>query len=162
MWAREPRWSFRYSRCEIRVGGLFEREGTGVNGHFRIAEEGEQDQQSWGLRRWISHPPSTGATRFAAVEVTLAPGQAHTFHRHPGQEEVIYVLAGEVEQWIDREKRNLRTGDAVFIPVGMVHGSFNVGQSDAKLFVTIGPCVGGDGTAVVDVADEEPWKSLRP
>ena len=132
-----------------------------MESRFRMAEGASTERLDWGLHRWISNPASTGAQRFAAVEVTIAPGQGHDFHRHPGQEEVIYVLRGTIEQWIDREKRVLRAGDAVFIPADVVHGSFNAGQDDASLFVAIGPCVGETGTVVVDVSGEEPWRGLR-
>jgi Cupin domain len=40
---------------------------------------------------------------------------------------VILVVTGEVEQWVDRDKRILRPGDCAFIPAGVVHASFNTG-----------------------------------
>ena len=93
--------------------------------------------------------------------MTLLPGKGHNFHRHPDQEEVIVVLAGKVEQWIDRDKRVLTAGDAAFIPADMVHASFNVGDSEAKLLAILGPCVGPIGYELVDVAGDPPWNALR-
>jgi quercetin dioxygenase-like cupin family protein len=90
----------------------------------------------------------------------LAPGQAHSFHKHPSQEEVMYVVSGNVEQWIDREKRVLGAGDAAFIPAGMVHATFNTGKTEAHLLVVFSPCV-GDGFEVIDVSSDAPWKGLR-
>jgi hypothetical protein len=43
----------------------------------------------------------------------------------------------------------------------MVHASFNIGDSDARIIAILGPCVGGEGYELVDVAAEEPWKGLR-
>jgi hypothetical protein len=50
---------------------------------FMIASEIEPDQQDWGFRRWVSHPPSTGAKLLTVVEATFAPGQGHTFTSTP-------------------------------------------------------------------------------
>ena len=74
---------------------------------------------------------------------------------------MIYVISGTFEQWIDREMRTLRSGDAVFIPAGMVHASFNSGKGDARMIAIFGPCVGEAGFETIDVAEEAPWNGLR-
>jgi len=97
-----------------------------------------------------------------AIEVTLAPGGGHAFHKHPQQEEVIYVIEGEVEQWREEENRMLGPGDSVFLPAGTVHASFNTGDANAKLLAILGPSIGdGNGYEVVEVADQPPWRDLR-
>ena len=95
------------------------------------------------------------------IDVGLDPGKGHNFHKHPDQEEVILVVAGKVEQWIDREKAILDPGDSAFIPADIVHASFNVGDHPAKIVAILGPCVGPIGYELVDVADDAPWKTLR-
>ena len=130
-------------------------------GKFRIAAKIKPNQQAWGLQRWVSNPPSTDAKEFAVVEAILEPGEGHSFHKHPGQEEVLYVVSGKVEQWIDLEKQILGAGDAVFVPADIVHASFNVGKDDAKVLAIFGPCVGPEGIGYVEVAGEAPWKGLR-
>jgi quercetin dioxygenase-like cupin family protein len=121
----------------------------------------QQTNLEWGSMRWISQPPATGATHLTVMEVILNAGHGHNFHKHPEQEEVIYVVEGQVEQWLERAHKLLGPGEAVFIPADMVHASFNVGDKPAKLMVTLGPCVGESGYEVVDVASELPWASLR-
>ena len=130
-------------------------------GKFVIARETAPEVLEWGRLGWLSHPPSTGARQLTVIDVTLAPGKGHNFHKHPDQEEMIYLVAGKVEQWVDREKRILGAGDSAFLPAGTVHASFNVGDSDAKIVAILGPCVGPGGYELVDVADEAPWKNLR-
>jgi quercetin dioxygenase-like cupin family protein len=130
-------------------------------GRFRIAREVEPETLDWGRLRWLSHPPSTGAAQLTVIEVTLAPGKGHDFHKHSDQEEVIHVIAGEVEQWIDSERRVLYPGDCAFIPADVVHASFNVGSGDAQMLAILGPCVGEVGYELVDVAGEAPWNTLR-
>jgi len=130
-------------------------------GQFRIADEVTPETLDWGQLRWMSHPPSTGAEHLTVIDVTLAPGKGHNFHKHPDQEEVIYVVAGTVEQWVDREKRKLGPGDSAFVPADMVHASFNARTDNAKIIAILGPCVGEGGYELVDVAAEAPWKDLR-
>ena len=91
----------------------------------------------------------------------IFPGKGQSFHYHPDQEEVIYVVAGKLEQWLDREQRVLVPGDAVFIPADMVHALFNAGKGEAKLIAIFGPCVGEAGYETVDVAGEAAWSGLR-
>ena len=130
-------------------------------GSFRLAAEIEPEVLDWGQLRWVSNPPSTGAAQLTVIDVTLAPGKGHNFHKHPDQEEVLYVVAGSVEQWVDREKRMLGPRDAAFVPADMVHASFNAGTTDAKIIAILGPCVGEGGYELVDVAGEAPWNRLR-
>ena len=95
------------------------------------------------------------------MDVTLGPGQGHDFHRHPGQEEMIIVKAGEITQYLERELARARPGDSVFIGEGVVHASFNDGAETAHLQVVIGPSIGDAGYGLEDVSGEEPWASLR-
>jgi len=91
----------------------------------------------------------------------LNPGFGHDFHKHPDQEEVIYVMAGTIEQWLETEKRVLQPGDSIFIQPNVVHASFNTGDQPAKLMVVLGPCIGQGGYELVDVSGEAPWNNLR-
>ena len=132
-----------------------------MSGKFVIRKEVSPEVLDWGELRWLSNPPTTGARQLTVIDVSLAPGKGHDFHKHPDQEEVLLIIAGEVEQWLDREKRLLGPGDSVFIPAGMVHASFNAGSGEAKLAAILGPCVGEVGYVSVEMADEAPWNTLR-
>jgi quercetin dioxygenase-like cupin family protein len=127
---------------------------------FKTAGEIERQELDWGTFSAVSSP-ADGAERIMTVEAVFLPGKAHDFHRHPNQEEVIYVLDGELEQWVEQERRMLRPGDAVVIPAAVVHASFNVGDRPAKILAVLSPCVGEAGYEVEELAAEEPWRSLR-
>jgi quercetin dioxygenase-like cupin family protein len=131
-----------------------------MNSHFRMAADRPVGDADWVTRRWVCHPASTGAKQLTVIDATIAHGKGHSFHSHPNQEEVIFVIAGKVEQWVDREKRILNVGDAAFIPAGMVHASFNVGDGDVKMLAIFGPSV-GDGFETIEMSSEAPWKTLR-
>ena len=128
---------------------------------FTIASETEPETLDWGRLRWLCNPPTTGAGDLTVIDVTLLPGKGHDFHKHPEQEEVILCVSGSVEQWVDREKRILAPGDSAFIPAGVVHASFNVGTSEAKVVAILGPCKGAIGYEVVEMGAEAPWNTLR-
>ncbi|MEM1400908.1 MAG: cupin domain-containing protein [Pseudomonadota bacterium] len=132
-----------------------------MTGKFMMSSETPPERLDWGKLRWMSHPPSTGAGQLTVIEVNISPGNGHDFHKHPDQEEVIYCISGTVEQWLHTERKTLGPGDSVFIGADVVHASFNVGDTDAKLLAILGPCVGDQGYELVDVADQAPWKDLR-
>jgi quercetin dioxygenase-like cupin family protein len=75
-------------------------------------------------------------------------------------EEIIYVISGTAEQWVDRERRVLGPGDSAHIPANMVHGTYNAGP-DPLVFLAILAPANSPGPALVDVHTEEPWKSLK-
>jgi quercetin dioxygenase-like cupin family protein len=131
-----------------------------MRGKFIPAAAAEREKLEWGGLAWLSRPQTTGAKDLVVIEVSLAPGGGHAFHKHPNQEEVIYVMSGSVEQWLEKERRTLGPGDSIFIPADTVHASFNKSKSDAKLIAILGPCVGPEGYELVDVSSEMPWKGL--
>lgn len=132
-----------------------------MNAKFIAGTSMVADRLEWGELSWISRPDDTKAEQIVAVLVRLAPGCRHDFHKHPRQEEVLYVLSGEVEQWLGTERRILRSGDSVFVGRGVVHASFNAGPETAAFLAVLSPCVGDGGYELVDVATEPPWTSLR-
>jgi quercetin dioxygenase-like cupin family protein len=133
----------------------------GVMGGFVSAREVKREELDWGALAWFSGPAASGSDNLVVLEVTLNPGCGHDFHKHPRQDESIYVLEGEIEQWIDRERRMLKPGDSAFMGSGVVHASFNPGASRAKILAILGPCVGPEGYELIDVAVDEPWASIR-
>jgi quercetin dioxygenase-like cupin family protein len=103
----------------------------------------------------------TASEDLVVVEVELYPGFGHSFHRHPRQEEFLFILDGEVEQWLEEEKRVLKRGEGVFIPRNLVHATFNVSDRPVKALAILGPSIGEEGYEVIEVFDEEPWSKLR-
>ncbi len=133
-----------------------------MSGKFTLGTEAAREQLDWGIMGWCSRPSDTGAEKLIVIEVKLAPGGGHAFHKHPQQEEVIYVIDGEVEQWCEQESRTLKSGDSVFLSTGTVHATFNTSDREAKLLAILSPAIGGgDGYEVVEVSEEAPWNSLR-
>jgi len=126
-------------------------------GKFMLETETRPDVLDWGRISWLSTPKATGAKQLTVIGGSIFPGKGHTFHHHPDQEEVLYVISGTIEQWVDRERRILGPGDSAYFPAGVVHATFNVGREEAKVLAILGPCVGEGGIEQVDVSGEAPW-----
>jgi len=129
--------------------------------YFIKKKKKEKEVLDWGNLTRLSGPNKTNAKDLVVIEVNIAPGQGHDFHKHPKQEEVIYVVKGKVEQWVGKKKKTLRKGESCFIPADMVHASFNIGKKDARLIAILGPSIGADGYELVEVYDQAPWKKMR-
>lgn len=121
----------------------------------------ESEQLPRGLHHWLSRPDLTGSENFVMVRVEVRPGNGHPFHRHPTMEEIIYVISGQAEQWLEEESRILGPGEAIFIPRDVVHATFNALDEPLVFLAILSPAQELDETAMIDVSTEEPWRSLR-
>ena len=114
----------------------------------------------WGKHWWLSRPGFTDTKQLTLVRVTMRPGTGHRFHYHPAREEIIYVIDGVAEQWVDREKRMLKAGECAFIREKVVHAIHNVSQKPMTFLAILSPSE-AEGPFLIDCYDEEPWRSLR-
>ncbi|HAB15979.1 MAG TPA: cupin domain-containing protein, partial [Verrucomicrobiales bacterium] len=49
---------------------------------------------------WLCRPEVCEAKDLQICRAVIPAGEGHNFHTHPELEEAIYVLEGEVEQWV--------------------------------------------------------------
>ena len=71
--------------------------------------------------------PENGGTKYLKINITeYAPGTEHKLHRHPGQEEVIFVLEGEGITRTDAGDQSIHAGSFVFVPADTDHATINV------------------------------------
>jgi len=122
--------------------------------------EMEVDVLPWGPHEWLSRPGLTEAEGLLLVRVRMPPGMGHAFHTHPEMEEIIYVVSGRAEQWVEKEMRILEPGDTAHIPKGLVHGTYNAGDNTLVFLAILSPAQ-FEGPALIDVSQEEPWLSIR-
>src|SRR5690625_6115895 len=62
---------------------------------------------------WHFHPEIFPDATTYMVKVRVSPGEGHDFHVHPQMDEILYVLRGCAEQWIEDEKVEMEEGDSV-------------------------------------------------
>lgn len=84
----------------------------------------------WAARR--DDPP--GAEQTAGLAV-FDPGKSNVEHVHPDCEEIVYVLAGELEHTLADQRTLLRAGDLIVVPRGVPHRLINTGDAPVRAFV---------------------------
>ena len=67
-----------------------------------------------------------GASSLCLFEQFVDPGTGAPTHRH-SVEEVLTVLAGAAEVWVEDERATLGAGQSLIVPAGRRHGFQNVG-----------------------------------
>lgn len=106
----------------------------------------------WGSIKWFVTPSSVPGAGSTLGEVIVNPGRGHARHNHPNAEEIIYVISGEAVQMVDDgEPFPIKEGDAVHIPAGAYHSTFNTTWRPLRLIVTYTP--GGEEKALAGAPD---------
>lgn len=129
-------------------------------GQFFTKSETPVEELERGIHRWYSRADITGSEDLIVTQVDIPPGGGHPFHVHPGMDEVIYILDGQAEQWIEKRKKILKPGEAVYIPKGVVHATYNDGDGILRFLAILGPAEDLEGSMVY-VDEEEPWAGLK-
>ncbi len=120
----------------------------------------EVERLPWGPHEWLVRPELTASEHLMLVRVSMPPGEAHQFHRHPHFEEALYFLEGRAEQWVDGERRVLGPGEVAHVPTDAVHGTYNVFDELCVFLAILGSAAFAE-PMVVDVFRDEPWASLK-
>ncbi|MEG0494464.1 MAG: cupin domain-containing protein [Clostridia bacterium] len=85
--------------------------------------------------RWLADAHTLGTQQISfAVMHCPANSVVKPLHSHKEVEEVLLVLAGKGEVWVDGETAIFQQGDAVLLPAGSMHQVRNVGK---KMVVTV-------------------------
>jgi quercetin dioxygenase-like cupin family protein len=71
------------------------------------------------------------------------PGQVQKAHAHAGADKLYYVVEGEGEFSVGKEKRTLRTGDLLHVPENLEHGVANPGPGRLAVLIVIAPNLHG-------------------
>lgn len=77
-------------------------------------------------------------------------GGTHEAHSHPHAEETVIVQSGRGRHRIGERTYDIRPGDIVFVPRGVVHGAEAVGSEDMVILWVLG------GAGSLEAAGYEP------
>lgn len=127
---------------------------------FMQAADVTQEKDPWATVEWLSNKELVGAKELLMVRATIDAGRSHPFHTHPTREEIIYVVSGQAEQWVENEYRILKAGEMALIPQGAVHGTYNPFDEDVTFLAILSP-LNADEPNIVDVSTEAPWSTIR-
>ena len=76
---------------------------------------------------------------YCLLEVGLAPGMAVPRHTHTREDEVYFVLAGELEATVGDETFVLRPGDTLLAPRDVPHELRNSGTGENRFLLVFSP-----------------------
>jgi quercetin dioxygenase-like cupin family protein len=77
--------------------------------------------------------------QLAVMESTYPPGLSVHEHVHAGEDEMFYLLAGELTGFCDEDKWTATAGSFVFVPRDRPHGFTVTSTEPAKALVITGP-----------------------
>jgi mannose-6-phosphate isomerase-like protein (cupin superfamily) len=105
---------------------------------MNIIDHNSQPQEDWraGVTTRMRISAMTGAAQIAIFEQWCAPGVGAPTHWHL-VEEVLTVVAGQADIWIDDEIASVTAGQSVMVPAGRRHGFRNSGQRVLHMLATL-------------------------
>src|SRR5262249_30864629 len=101
----------------------------------REETKGAVQQQPPGINRidLQQHDISAPGREVIQNVVTISTEAPPIRHKHPGGEEIIYVLEGSLEYTVEgQEPTTVNAGEVFFVPADTVHAVRNVGTPDAS------------------------------
>lgn len=124
-----------------------------------------RETNPWTNNEWLCRPDTVAADKLLLVRANMDPMHCHPFHYHPHREEIIYVIYGRAEQWVDGQHRILSAGEMAHIPPGVIHATYNPHKEPLVFLAILSPAKLPDSLAgdpdPVDVSATEPWASIR-
>jgi quercetin dioxygenase-like cupin family protein len=87
------------------------------------------------------HKIKSSATNgvFSVIEFVTPPGKGVALHVHEREDELVYLLEGEIEVTLGNQKMKAVPGVMALLPRGIPHGFTNIGNKPSRLLDTILP-----------------------
>lgn len=97
------------------------------------------DYLAWGDRYSFKTTSRESGGAHALLEMTVQPGSGTPPHIHHAEDEMFYVLEGDLSFWCGDTKTAARAGSFVAIPRGTVHRWANESDRPARSLVLLVP-----------------------
>ena len=96
---------------------------------MKVIDHNGQPREDWraGVTTQMRVSAMTGSAQLTIFDQWCAPGLGAPTHLH-AVEEVLSVIEGDAEIWLEDERANVTAGHSVLIPAGHRHGFRNSGQ----------------------------------
>ncbi len=137
--ARDERAAPHVARSKAFVEAALEPLGTlegGGEGHAAVAASSVPAVRAdWGELHWVANGKIFSGCGQTLGFVTLRPGRKNPLHRHPDDDEVIYIRGGSCLHRCGERRVRLSAGDVLYIPAGQAHQAENDGDVDCKMLV---------------------------
>ena len=97
---------------------------------MKVVDTRDAPPEQWrpGVETRMLVSAGNGAAQLCMFEQWVAPGAGAPTHSHP-VEEILTVLQGEAEMWIDEARVVVSAGQSLIVPAGRKHGFSNSGAT---------------------------------
>ena len=104
-----------------------------------VVPPGSDEQLNIGAK--ALHKIKSSATNgvFSVMEFFTPPGKGVALHVHEREDELVYLLEGEIEVTLGDQKMKAVPGVMALLPRGIPHGFTNIGNKPSRLLDTILP-----------------------
>jgi mannose-6-phosphate isomerase-like protein (cupin superfamily) len=98
----------------------------------------QQPREEWrsGVVTRMLASATNGASQLCLFEQWCDPGHGAPTHLH-AVEEILHVLDGEADVWMEETHVTLSSGELVLVPAGRKHGFSNSGRSTLHIRSTL-------------------------
>ena len=105
---------------------------------MRIVDHATQPSEEWrpGVRTRMHVSALTGSVQLCVFQQWCDPGKGAPTHLH-AVEEVLHVLDGQADVWIDDQHATLTSGQLTIVPAGRKHGFSNTGSGTLHITSTL-------------------------
>jgi quercetin dioxygenase-like cupin family protein len=105
---------------------------------MRIIDHATQESEEWrpGVLTRMHVSAATGSVQLCVFQQWCEPGKGAPTHLH-AVEEVLTVLEGEAEMWVEDERARLAAGQSMIVPAGRKHGFRNTGAGTLHVQATL-------------------------
>jgi mannose-6-phosphate isomerase-like protein (cupin superfamily) len=105
---------------------------------MRIVDLNGEPREEWraGVLTRMRTSARNGATQLCLFEQWCEPGHGAPTHLH-AVEEVLHVLEGEADVWLDDDHATLTAGQLTIVPAGRKHGFANSGTGTLHIQSTL-------------------------
>jgi quercetin dioxygenase-like cupin family protein len=109
---------------------------------MQVIDPRDMPRETWrpGAETRMRASAVNGATQLCIFEQWLAPGAGAPTHSHP-VEEVLTVLSGEAEMWLEEQRMVVLSGQSLIVPAGRNHGFHNSGTTTLHIHAVLASAV---------------------
>jgi quercetin dioxygenase-like cupin family protein len=122
------------------------QESRNDNRSPKVLKPGEGEiHMLMGEPRIFKVTPAENGGACLQFETSHAPGTQIPVHAHHCEDEAFYILGGEFDFLVGKDRSLATVGSFLFVPRGIFHGFTALGPSVARMLVTVTPGTGHEG-----------------
>ena len=105
---------------------------------MQVIDHERQASEEWrpGVLTRMQVSAVTGSVQLCVFQQWCAPGKGAPTHLH-AVEEILTVLDGQAEFWLEDERANLTKCQSILVPAGRKHGFRNTGTGTLHVQATL-------------------------